>query len=243
MAQLVKTCAGLAIASVKTVNDLAIASAKTVAGLDNTSGGGGGTPAFVDFAIATGSASASSLPITQTIGSGNLVVVGAKWEDTVATPTVADSVGNNYTALTQKSQSGNVYTQLFYKLNATGGVGATITVTFGTTVVFCIAGAWEFSGTPSALEGENSGGNTTGSTWATGSVTTTQNVTALVNITANYQGDGVNAAGTGYTQDSDNANGMGTQFQHRITSSIAAYTGNGTFTQNELWASAFAAFR
>lgn len=41
MAQLVKTMAGLAIASVKTVNGLAIASVKTVAGLDNTSGGGG----------------------------------------------------------------------------------------------------------------------------------------------------------------------------------------------------------
>lgn len=40
MAQLVKTMAGLAIASVKTVNGLAIASVKTVAGLDNTSGGG-----------------------------------------------------------------------------------------------------------------------------------------------------------------------------------------------------------
>lgn len=38
MAQLVKTMAGLAIASVKTVNGLAIASVKTVAGLDNTSG-------------------------------------------------------------------------------------------------------------------------------------------------------------------------------------------------------------
>lgn len=37
MAQLVKTMAGLAIASVKTVNGLAIASVKTVAGLDNTS--------------------------------------------------------------------------------------------------------------------------------------------------------------------------------------------------------------
>lgn len=40
MAQLVKTVAGLAIASVKTINGLAIASVKTVAGLDNTSGGG-----------------------------------------------------------------------------------------------------------------------------------------------------------------------------------------------------------
>jgi hypothetical protein len=40
MAQLVKTMAGLAIASVKTVNGLAIASVKTVAGLDNTAGGG-----------------------------------------------------------------------------------------------------------------------------------------------------------------------------------------------------------
>lgn len=39
MAQLVKTMAGLAIASVKTVNGLAIASAKTVAGLDNTASG------------------------------------------------------------------------------------------------------------------------------------------------------------------------------------------------------------
>lgn len=46
MAQLVKTCAGLAIASVKTFNGLAIASAKTIAGLDNTSGGGG-TPLLV----------------------------------------------------------------------------------------------------------------------------------------------------------------------------------------------------
>lgn len=40
MAQLVKTMAGLAIASVKTVNGLAIASVSTIAGLDNTSGGG-----------------------------------------------------------------------------------------------------------------------------------------------------------------------------------------------------------
>lgn len=44
MAQLVKTMAGLAIASVKTVNGLAIASAKTIAGLDNT-GGGSDVPA------------------------------------------------------------------------------------------------------------------------------------------------------------------------------------------------------
>jgi hypothetical protein len=47
MAQLVKTMAGLAIASVKTVNGLAIASVKTVAGLDNTSGGG--PPFSYDF--------------------------------------------------------------------------------------------------------------------------------------------------------------------------------------------------
>lgn len=39
MAQLVKTVAGLAIASVKTVDQLAIASIKTIDGLDNTAGG------------------------------------------------------------------------------------------------------------------------------------------------------------------------------------------------------------
>jgi len=42
MAQNVKTAVGVVIASVKTVNDLAIASVKTIAGVDNTSGGGGG---------------------------------------------------------------------------------------------------------------------------------------------------------------------------------------------------------
>jgi len=40
MAKLVKTVAGLAIASVKTINGLAIASVKAISGLDNTAGGG-----------------------------------------------------------------------------------------------------------------------------------------------------------------------------------------------------------
>lgn len=205
-------------------------------------GGGGGTPAFVDFAVATGLSSATALVITQTIGAGNLVVVGVKWEDAAATPTVADTAGNNYTALTQRNQGGQVYTQLFYKINAAAGVAAAITVTFGTTVGFTIAGAWEFSGSPAALEGEGFVVAGTGTTWATTGVLVTQAVTALVNVTGNYNADSA-TQGTDYTEDSDDANDMGTHFQHRITSGIATYTGNGTFPANEVHASVFAAFK
>lgn len=62
MAQLVKTVAGLAIASVKTVNGLAIASVKTVNGLDNTSGGGGGPSD--DFNRADGTLGANWTTVT-----------------------------------------------------------------------------------------------------------------------------------------------------------------------------------
>lgn len=57
MAQLVKTCMGLAVASTKTVNGLAIASVKTIQGVDNTSGGG--PNAFSDDFAGTGALSAS----------------------------------------------------------------------------------------------------------------------------------------------------------------------------------------
>lgn len=73
MAQLVKTMAGLAIASVKTVNGLAIASAKTIAGLDNTGGGSntewmagitGGSTRTGNYQIGIAFTPASSLTIT-----------------------------------------------------------------------------------------------------------------------------------------------------------------------------------
>lgn len=205
-------------------------------------GGGGGTPAFVDFAISAGATGVTTRTITKTIGAGNLVVVGVKWEDTAATPTVADTAGNNYTALTQRNQVGQVYTQLFYKINAAAGVAAAITVTYGTTVSFTIAGAWEFSGGATTLEGEGFVVAGTGTTWATTGVLVTQAVTALVNVTGNYNGDAA-TPGTDYTEDSDNADGYGAHFQHRITAGIATYTGNGTFPANEVHASVFAAFK
>lgn len=73
MAQLIKTCAGLAIASVKTVNDLAIASAKTIAGLDNTSGGGG----LTFDAVSSGTTTvAATLTVSHTCtGSNGLLLV------------------------------------------------------------------------------------------------------------------------------------------------------------------------
>lgn len=76
MAQLVKTMAGLAIASVKTVNGLAIALVKTVAGLDNTSGGGGGAPEF--YQAASGSTGPSqSITTSGALTNGYAVFIDA----------------------------------------------------------------------------------------------------------------------------------------------------------------------
>lgn len=135
MAQLVKTMAGLAIASCKTVNGLAIASVKTVAGLDNTASGGGAFT-FVSRTLANSSAEASAeaTTISKTvtgISAGSLVVVWVKGENTtVATLSVSDGTSSLTGGTKTEHANGELRGQFFYITSSVASGSVTYTATY-----------------------------------------------------------------------------------------------------------------
>lgn len=104
---------------------------------------------------------------------GNFVVVAVASYEPSAAPTVSDSKGNTYSALTAQAVSGSHRIQLFYTANATVGSGHTVTISGATS--YSSASVAVFSGvkTTSPFDQQN-GVASGGSPLSTGSVTPTE---------------------------------------------------------------------
>lgn len=110
---------------------------------------------------------------------GNLVVVAVSSYQPSAAPTVSDSKGNTYTALTAQVDGTTHRIQIFYTANATVGSGHTVTITGGTS--YSSASVLVFSGakTTSPFDQQNGAAGAV-SPASTGSVTPTEDNEVLV---------------------------------------------------------------
>jgi hypothetical protein len=206
------------------------------------SGGGGGTPAFVEFQASAGSNSNVPQTIAITVASGNSICVCAKWEDATATVSVADTALNAYTGGTMQNYGGLIWGRQFYAINVTGGA-LTITVTYtGTGVTFVRAGAIEMSGV-TAFDQEATPGTgnvgSAGSPAVTGNITTPNAVQLLVCNVNNYGGVAC-APQTSWTEVYD-PNAL--EIQYFVTSSTGSYHGEGTLASSSEYCVFMMAFK
>lgn len=214
MAQLVKTCAGLAIASVKTFNGLAIASVKTIAGLDNTSGGGADV-AF-DSAFESGSASqASPYSITSntadvpgTVGSNSnrflwacvayretgITITGVTWQGVAMT-----QIG------TAQAIGGGEITQWGLIAPATGN-GALVATFTGGSATMCMGAVSVYNVNQSSAT-QNSGQDSGTGTSASSTVTSASgNMVIVGHINDNATSTTISAGTSAYTETDLNGN-------------------------------------
>lgn len=186
MAQLVKTVAGLAIASVKTVDGLAIASVSTVNGLDNTSAGGGGFALVnhLEYSPNNGSLTSGTLNCT---GANLIVVFVGTYKDWYASA-FTDSNLNIYTAGTRYAGSTQAG-QYWYCVNPAGTLSA---LTFTATGIdpnikfYTLYGIQAFSGGATATIDQQSGAQDNTDPLQPGSITPSANNCLVVSGIFNY---------------------------------------------------------
>lgn len=203
-------------------------------------GGGETTPEFVGFTLGE-SGSAQLRTITRTTTTGNVLVIGATWEDEAQTPTVSDTSGNTYTTIVQTNSSGVMFSWIAYAKNITGKASEVITIDFGDSAPFTATGAWEFTDV-SASEPLDafSHGTGTGTTAVTSDLSSGQDVVALVSLMKNYSGV-AGSPQTDWTEDADGASG--THFSHRITSTQGNYHGGCTWASSQEYSGTVGSFK
>lgn len=194
------------------------------------------------------SISAVGDPSTVTTGSvdttgANLLVVALACS-AAGSPTISDSKGNTWTALTLSALT--VKSQIYYTLNPTVGSGHTFTSS-GSFVYASIAAA-AFSGvkTSSAFDQEN-GATASASTIATGSVTPTENNELLI-AALGFNGSGTpTSIDTSFTQiESQNfgsGNNYGVSLAYRVLATAGATNPTWTRTNSNANAARIATFK
>jgi hypothetical protein len=199
------------------------------------SGGGGGTPTFVQGNNHNANtASSCAVTLGATVGSGNLVVfaVGAQ---SGSTATVADDKGNTYTAAPSPNPvTGNSYEVfMFYLGNITNGP-ITMTATLGASRTFVQCFAEEYSGMAtspfdvSTAQFQATPG-TTADAVTSGNATTTVNGDLIWAITASTN-TSTFSVGTSFTQRQSVAGEFMTE--SRVQSTAGAVAGTFRDTSN-----------
>lgn len=152
-----------------------------------TSGGGGGSPALIAHTAAGGTPDDVTSSAINTTGANLLVVACAHYF--VNQPTITDSKGNTYTALSDYGSTGDQGIRLFYSFGGTVGSGHTFTAS-GTTIYPAVA-VLAFSNIASSPFDAESGAFSAPPNVAPGSITPSQANTVIVT------GLGINGLGSG----------------------------------------------
>ena len=169
-------------------------------GYSCTSGGGGGSIAFVQVNAATPQSASTSVgvsyPLAQTAGNLNIVAVG--WNDTSSTvSSVTDSRGNTYTLAIGPTTGTGLRQSIYYAKNIAGGSN-TVTVTFNQAAAYVDVRVLEYSGLDTTNPLDVTAGAAGSGTSANSGSATTSSATDLLfgagMTTTHYTG-----AGSGYT--------------------------------------------
>ncbi len=175
------------------------------------------------------------------LGSGRLVVVTISWAAADVQPSITDTAGNTYTALTRGRDTTNgQYTQIFYVLSSTANASNVVTATWsggGATYRSLLVSPYTYSGTASFVAEPTPvvGGSST--TPATGSFTAGD-----LGIGCIGEFTGTTAtAGSGWTEQAD-ASAAGFHSFDRIDSPGGTITASCTLNTAAFWVANGASF-
>jgi hypothetical protein len=197
-------------------------------------GGAVSDPAIVDFAASAGAGNDSTQTISQTIGSGNCVVVCVAWEDADRAPSVADTLSNTYDSIVEYSTGGNQFVAWFVAKNCNAGA-TTITATYGASTAYVHAVAWEISGASITTPADDYDTGTGTSTDAlTAAITTTSANTVLLSVVHNYTARAC-APLANWTEDLDIGTTRDAAYYSRKVTSTGNYQGGGTLAVSATW--------
>ena len=207
-----------------------------------TSGGGGGTIAFVQVNAATPQVNSSSVPVAyplaQTAGNMNVVAVG--WNDTTSTVTgISDSRGNSYTLAIGPTTGAGLRQSIYYAKNIAAGSN-TVTVTFSQAAVYVDVRVLEYSGLDTVSPLDKTAGAAGNGTLASSGAATTTAASELI-FGAGMTTSHFNSAGTGFISriitnpDADIA-------EDQTVSSIGSYNATAPTTTSN-WVMQMATFK
>jgi hypothetical protein len=217
-----------------------------------TSGGGGGGGAYSFLTNASANAAGTGTATTSAVNTSGaaLIVVSISWF--AGTPTLSDSAGNTWTALTTYGDTGNSadYCKLYYCVNPATSASHTFSVHSTATgyPVICVQAFSYSSGTPSldAATGFNGTGTNT-TTLQPGSLTPAGNNELLVTA-ATWNTHAITSTGVaGYTitnQAEQGSNGISGGLAYLIQSTGSAV--NPTWSMSGIinsYSAAAAAFK
>lgn len=196
-----------------------------------------GTPAeTTDF---SGGASTTIATPAFNLGAGKLVLVGLKWEASTGTVSLADTAGNVYVALTQKSDASVQAVQVFYRLSSLANASNVITATLpaGSTFRNIVAIPYTPNGVASFIAEANGAGNST--LPLTGSLTAADLGFAVV---SNFGGL-ASSPNAGWTEQADQGPNNGSSADDRIDSPGGTITAGCTIASANAWVIAAASFK
>jgi hypothetical protein len=205
---------------------------------------GGITPAFVQSDHSAHGFNSTSLAqaMTSSVTAGNSIVVGVMWTDISATCSIADTLGNTYTAIgSPVFQSGRVnVVQLFYTKSASGGANTvTITCSTSTTLQTYVQ---EFSGVLSAGLDDHNGNGSNAANPSTPALTTTAANDLVVAMVSSESG-GNPTVGAGFTLSDSYAANAYSAIEYQIVSSAGSVTPAFVAGFGNFWACVSVAFK
>ena len=174
---------------------------------------------------------------------GNLIVCAVAW-GTTTTATVADTLGNSYLVARPRDNIGNLYQEIFYAKNITGGAAPTVTATFaGGGAQFRKIQCNEYSGldTASPLDVSAGQGVNLNTNPTSGTTSMTNSAAELIFGAVYFNATASAVAGAGFTV-------RGTpnffEVEDRIVAATGTYAANwGTISPADTWTAQVATFK
>lgn len=200
--------------------------------------------AYVTGATPVGGVNGGTTSAIDTTGA-NLIVLSVIWYHPGGTPTVSDSKGNTYTALTSiTAVSGSSRLNLYYCYAPTVGTGHTFTI--AGSGIYAGVGAAAFSGAASSPLDAQTGATAAATTVQPGSITPSV-ADALLISAAGFDSSGTISVNGGFTEVSELAFSggvnFGVQLAYLIQTSAAAANPTSTTTVSANLTAKLAAFQ
>lgn len=207
----------------------------------------GGTIAFV-VGVSAGSSTGNSVPTGAVDTTGaNFLAMWVAYDDFGGVPTLSDSKGNTWTALTLQSGTAVVKGRMYYCESATVGSGHTFTATGSFNYPSLSVGAFSGVKVSSAFDAEDGNGNA-----ATNSIQPTTGITPSLNNEVVLYGLSLNNTATasnpsGYTTAGatagDGANHIGSFLAYKIQTTAGTEQPTWTWTGVTIAACGIACFK
>ena len=169
-----------------------------------------------------GASSSNTIQIPATsLTSGNLIVIGIRYNSSTATCSISDTAGNTYTQAGSYILNGTDRISMWYAKNTIGNANNVVTVSLSVSCTYRYASSIQVSGLDiiNPLDTTASGTVSNGTVITSGSFTTSTVKEIIISMAQVASIAGSWTAGTGYTKQVDSYQNV-TSMQYKVVSEI-----------------------